>query len=176
MAYSVVMNKNMLSFPIVRVTDILYGRAFLEVIAGFITLVFIWIIFTLLGISPYPDDPWQAVLAYLATIFLAIGIGTIVSVIATILPIFVTVYALMTILFYLGSGCLFVTPNLPDQIAIPMSYNPLVQCVEWMRTAYFDTYSDRLLDKEYLLTVASTCLVVGLLAEKYSKRMMLDAG
>ncbi|MBB3570173.1 ABC transporter permease [Rhizobium sp. BK491] len=176
MAYSIILNKNMLSFPIVRVTDIIYGRAFLEISAGFITLLFIWIIFIAMGVDPYPDDPLQAVFAYLATILLALGVGSIISVMTTILPIFVTVYALMTILFYLGSGCLFVTPNLPDQIAIPLSYNPIVQCVEWMRTAYFESYSDRLLDREYILSFGGVCLLIGLLAEKYSKRLMLDAG
>lgn len=175
MAYSVILNKNMLSFPVVKVTDIIYGRAFLEVIAGFITLVFIWIIFNAMGVNPYPNDPIQALYAYLATILLAMGIGSIISVITTILPIFVTVYALMTILFYLGSGCLFVTPNLPDQIAIPLSYNPLVQCVEWMRVAYFENYSDRLLDRSYVLSFGATCLFIGLAAERYSKRLMLDA-
>ncbi|PST17632.1 capsular biosynthesis protein [Rhizobium sp. JAB6] len=175
MAYSVVMNKSMLSFPIVRVTDIMYARALLEIIAGFITLFLIWIIFTVMGLSPYPDDPLQAVFAYLATIFFAIGVGSIICVIATIQPLFVTVYALMALLFYLGSGCLFVTPNLPDQIAIPLSYNPLAQCVEWMRVAYFENYSDRLLDREYLLSFSGACLLVGLAAERYTKRLMLDA-
>lgn len=175
MAYSVILNKNMLSFPVVKVTDIIYGRAFLEVVAGFITLVFIWIIFSAMGVNPYPDDPVQALYAYIATILLAMGIGSIVSVITTIIPLFVTVYALMTILFYLGSGCLFVTPNLPDQIAVPLSYNPLVQCVEWMRVAYFENYSDRLLDRGYVLGFGACCLFIGLAAERYSKRIMLDA-
>lgn len=176
MAYSIILNKNMTSFPIVKVTDIIYGRAFLEIIAGFVTLFFIWVIFTAMGVSPYPDNPTQAVFAYLATILLALGVGSIISVMTTIFPIFVTVYALMTILFYIGSGCLFVTPNLPDQIAIPLSYNPIVQCVEWMRTAYFEGYSDRLLDKEYLLSFGGISLMIGLLAERYTKRLMLDAG
>ncbi len=175
MAYSVILNRNMLSFPVVKVTDIMYGRAFLEVVAGFITLIFIWVIFTIMGVNPYPNDPVQALYAYLATILLAMGIGSIVSVITTIIPIFATVYALMTILFYLGSGCLFVTPNLPDPIAIPLSYNPLVQCVEWMRVAYFETYSDRLLDKGYMLSFGATCLFIGLAAERYFRRLILDA-
>ena len=142
MCLSVVLNKNMLSFPVVKVTDILFARAFLEIIAGFITIFFMWLIFMAMGLTPYPADPAQAALAYLATIFLAIGIGSIGGVITSFAPMFATAYALSSILFYLSSGCLFVTTRLPEQIAIPLSYNPVAQCVAWMRTAYFENYSD----------------------------------
>jgi len=175
MALSIVLNKNMLSFPIVTVTDILFARAFLEVIAGFITLIFVWIIFVCLGLNPYPMDPAQAVLAYLATILLAVGIGTIVGVITSFLPLFVTIYALFSIVVYIASGAVFVSPNLPDQLAIPLSYNPVVQCVEWMRTAYFGGYSDRLLDRGYLLGFGLASLFIGLAAERLSRRILLDS-
>ena len=175
MSLSVALNKNMLSFPIVKVTDILFARAFLEVIAGCITLFLLWIIFIALGLSPYPDNPEQAVMAYMASVLLALGIGTIAGVITSFLPIFATAYALAGILFYLSSGCLFVTPNLPDQIAIPLSYNPVAQCVEWMRVAYFENYSDRLLDREYLLAFGLVSLFIGLVAERCSRRILMDS-
>jgi len=174
MSLSIVINRNMLSFPNVKVTDILYARAFLEIIAGCITLLFLWIIFLALGLSPYPNDPLEAVYAYLATILLALGVGTIAGVITAFLPIFATAYALMGIIFYVSSGCVFVTPYLPDQIAIPLSYNPLTQCVEWMRVAYFENYSDRLLDREYLLSFGAGSLLVGLIAERISRRILMD--
>jgi len=175
MSLSVFLNKNMLSFPIVKVTDILFARAFLEIVAGCITLLLLWIIFVSLGISPYPADPTQAVFAYLATILLALGVGTIAGVITSFQPFFATVYALTGILVYLGSGAVFVTPNLPDQLAIPLSYNPVAQSVEWMRTAYFETYSDRLLDREYLLAFGFSTLLIGLTAERLSRRILMDS-
>ncbi|TGE86637.1 capsular biosynthesis protein [Rhizobium sp. SEMIA 4088] len=176
MSLSVAINKNMLSFPIVKVTDILFARAFLEIVAGSITLLFMWLMYMSLGLSPYPADPTQAVFAYLATILLAIGIGTIAGVITAFIPMFATGYALMGLVFYLTSGCLFVTPNLPDQIAIPLSYNPVVQCVEWMRVAYFESYSDRLLSKEYLLALGMASLLIGLVAERLLRRTLMDEG
>jgi capsular polysaccharide transport system permease protein len=174
MSLSVVLNRNMLSFPIVKVTDILFGRAFLEIIAGFFTIFLMWIIFTSLGLSPYPADPAQAILAYLATILLALGVGTVAGVITSFAPMFATAYALSGIILYLASGCLFVTPSFPDQIAIPLSYNPVAQCVEWMRTAYFENYSDRLVNKEYLLAFGLLSLFIGLLAERLFRRVLMD--
>lgn len=174
MSLSLILNKSMLSFPIVKVTDILFGRAILEAMSAVITLALMWLIFTAIGVSPYPDDPAQALLAFLTTILLGVGIGTIVGVITLFLPIFATGYALMGIIFYLSSGSLFVTSNFPDQIAIPLSYNPVLQCVEWMRTAYFEGYSDRLVNKEYLLAFGLGSLFLGLVAERLSRRILLD--
>jgi capsular polysaccharide transport system permease protein len=175
MSLSLVLNKQMLAFPIVTVTDVLFGRAFLEVIAGCITLATMWIIFISLGLNPYPVDLTQAVFAYLSTVLLAVGVGTVVGVITMYLPLFATAYALMGIVFYLTSGSLFVVSNLPDQIAVPLSYNPAMQCVEWMRTAYFENYSDRLLSREYLVAFGVVSLFVGLLVERFSRRILLDA-
>ncbi|OCJ12788.1 capsular biosynthesis protein [Rhizobium sp. AC27/96] len=175
MCLSLVLNKPMLAFPVVRITDILFGRAFLEVIAGCITLAMVVAIFVCLGVDPMPVDLEQAVLAYMATILLAVGIGTLAGVASLFLPVFVTVYALMGILFYLTSGALFVASNLPDSIAIPLSYNPVIQCTEWMRTAYFETYSNRLLDKEYLVGFGLGSLCLGLLMEKFARGKLLES-
>ncbi len=174
MGLSVVINQQMLSFPIVRVTDILYGRALLEVIAGCGTLALMWVILVSLGLNPYPDDPADAVLAYMATILLALGIGTIVGVITQLLPLFVTVYALLIIVLYISSGALFVATAFPDEIAIPLSYNPVLQCVEWMRKAYFENYNDRILDREYVVWFGVTSLMIGLLLERCLRRFVMD--
>lgn len=175
MSYSILVNRSMLSFPAVTVTDVLFGRAALEVLAGFVTIFLMWIFFTFAGIAPYPIDPTQAVLAYLSTVLLAVGIGSIAGVITSFFPMFATAYSLMNILIYLSSGAVFVTPNLPDQIAIPLSYLPVVQCVEWLRWAYFDGYSDRLLDRGYLLGFGLGALFIGLASERVSRRILFDS-
>lgn len=174
MCLSVILNKNMLSFPIVQITDILFGRAFLEVIAGFITIILLWIIFISMGLSPYPDDPTQAILAYLATVLLALGFGTVAGVISAFAPMFATAWALAGIVFYLSSGCVFVTVDMPDAVSFPLSYNPVLQCVEWMRSAYFENYSDKLVNKEYLLAFAAGTLFIGLVAERCCRRILMD--
>ncbi len=174
MSLSLLFNKSMLAFPAVKVTDILFGRAFLETIASALTLALIIFILWLAGDNPAPVDPVQAVLAFLATILLAVGVGTLVGVVVMFVDIFVTVYALMGIVFYVSSGTLFVASQLPDSIAIPLSYNPILQCVEWMRTAYYDDYSDRLLNKEYLIIFGFTSLGLGLFLEKTFRRIMME--
>ncbi|MDK4742758.1 capsular biosynthesis protein [Rhizobium sp. CNPSo 3464] len=174
MSLSLVLNRNLLSFPVVKVVDVMMARAFLEIIAAVITMTFMVAIIYTVGDNPAPYDFDQAVLAYLATLLLAIGIGSLVSVLVMFFEFFVTIYALLMILVYVSSGTLFLGTALPDQLAIPLSWNPIFQCTEWMRSAYFLGYDTRLLSKEYLIAVGAGSLCLGLLLERVFRGKMLQ--
>jgi capsular polysaccharide transport system permease protein len=150
------------------------ARAFLEVIAAFITLILIIIIIYAMGDNPFPWDTSEAVKAYLACLLLAVGVGALAGVVVMFSPFFVTIYALMMILVYIGSGTLFVISNLPESISTPLSYNPVVHTVEWMRVAYYPTYSTKILDKQYLISFGITSLFIGLLLERVLRARMLE--
>lgn len=175
MSLSILLNRPMLAFPVVQVLDILMARAYLEVVAGFLTLIFMFTILLIFGENPWPYDPAQALMAYLATVLLAVGVGILVGVVAMFFNFAVTLYALLLILAYFSSGTLFVAPYLPDAIAIPLSWNPITQSVEWMRTAYFETYPDRLLDRSYLVGCGLLALFGGLVVERLCRRIMLES-
>lgn len=174
MSLSLILNRPMLSFPVVKIADVMIARAFLETIAAALTLLFMIIILFAMGENPVPYDPTQAVLAYLSTLLLAIGVGTLAGVIVMFFPFFATLYALAMILVYISSGTLFVASALPDVVALPLSWNPLVHSVEWMRGAYFESYSARLLDKQYLVGFGLTSLGLGLILERAFRRKMLE--
>ena len=174
MSLSLIINKPMLAFPAVSVVDIMLARAFLEVIAAFITLIFfIFIIYTI-GDNPFPWDISEAVKAYISVLLLAVGVGVLAGVIVMFSPFFATIYALMMILVYLGSGTLFVISSLPDVISTPLSYNPVLHAVEWMRVAYYPTYSTKILDRQYLIGFGITSLFLGLLLERALRGKMLE--
>jgi capsular polysaccharide transport system permease protein len=139
MSLSLILNKPMLAFPVVQVVDVMIARAFLEAIAGALTLAFLLSILKFLGENIAPFDLEQAVLAYLSTLLLAVGIGSLVGVIVMFAPIFATAYALILIVVYAVSGTLFVANQLPESAAYALSFNPVLQGVEWMRTAYYPT-------------------------------------
>lgn len=174
MSLSILINKSMMSFPAVQTTDILFGRALLEIFAWVITLSLIILFLLFVGDDPMPANLSEAVLCYLTTILLAVGVGTLAGVIVMFFEMFVTVYALLCIVFYISSGTLFVANQFPDSISIPLSYNPIVQCVEWMRTAYFENYSDRLVNKEYVVMFGIVCLLIGLLLERTFRMQIKD--
>lgn len=174
MSVSLMMNKSMLSFPAVKVMDIMLARAFLEIIAAFITLVLVILIIISLGESAMPSNLGQAVLAYLSSIVLAVGVGALAGVISMFLNFFVVLYGLAAIVIYMLSGTLFVASQLPESVQAMLSWNPVLHCVEWMRTAYFETYSDKVLDKAYPFSFGGICFLIALAAERIFRRQMMD--
>lgn len=174
MSISLMLNRPMLGFPVVKVIDVMAARAFLEVIAAFITLFFMISIIYIVGDDPFPMDTSEAVKAYSAVLLLAVGVGSLAGVIVMFSPFFATIYALLMILVYVGSGTLFVISNLPDIISTPLSYNPVVHAVEWMRLAYYPTYSSKVLDKGYLIGFGMTSLFLGLFLERVLRGKMLE--
>lgn len=174
MSLSLVMNRPMLSFPVVTVVDILMARAFLEITAAALTLFFMFVILLAAGDNPLPGDPFEAVYAYLATLLLAIGTGFLAGVIVMFVPFFATVFALMMIVVYITSGTLFVTASLPEPVAYALSWNPVFHAVEWMRLAYYPGYSDKWLDKTYLISYGAISLCAGLLLERLLRMKMKE--
>lgn len=174
MSLSVLLNRSMLAFPVVTVVDIMMARAFLEIIAAFLTLIFMFVILLALGESPFPADPYQAACAYFASMLLAIGCGFLAGVVVMFLPFFATIYALMMVVVYLASGTLFVSSAIPDPIAYALSWNPIFHAVEWMRAAFYPDYNSKWLDKTYLIIFGLLCLCAGLALERILRMKMLE--
>lgn len=173
MSVSVVANKNMLSFPAVHLLDIMLARAFLEFIGVMVSMFIMYIILISMGSEPIPRSPSTALLALLATILLSIGVGTVVSVISAMLPLFPMIYAFSMIVIYLSSGGPIYLQSFPVQVVQICSYNPVFHAVEWMRSAYYLGYPTQDLDKGYLVMWGLGSFAVGLLMERYLKEMIL---
>jgi capsular polysaccharide transport system permease protein len=174
MAFSVSLNRPMMAFPIVTVNDVLVGRAALEIIAAFATLFFIHLVLWMMGENPFPYDLDRAVTAYLSTLFLAFACGYLIGILYLFFPMIITAYQLMIILMYATSGVFFVPSDLSDSAAYALGYNPVVVCIEWYRTAYFESYSDKLVDGQYVLSFSAIILLLALCLERFFRRKMLE--
>jgi capsular polysaccharide transport system permease protein len=53
-----------------------------------------------------------------------------------------------------------------------MGLNPLLQDVEWMRSAYYPDYPTLVLDKLYPIKFGFITLAVGLLLERFARRFV----
>jgi capsular polysaccharide transport system permease protein len=169
MVTSIITNKPMLSFPAIHVTDIIFGRATLEIMGSVMMAMFVMLIFGLLGEPSLPIDIANAVAALSATMLLAVGIGFIVSLLAAMFPPVAIGYMLIVIIVYITSGTVFVISSMPAPVIEVLQWNPVLHGVEWMRTAYYLDYPTQVLDKGYLLRFAASTLFIGLVAERYSR-------
>ncbi|RBP04633.1 capsular polysaccharide transport system permease protein [Roseiarcus fermentans] len=172
--WGMVTNKPMLAYPIVRVTDILFSRMILEILNSVIVVVILAAAFWCFGIDFIPANLTVAASAFLAAVLLGVGFGIFNSIIAAFMPMWFTVYSLSMIVFWIASGILFVPDALPDQAVYWLSYNPVLQCVEWMRSAYYDDYGAHVLDKQYTLVWAAGSILAGLALERVVRGKILS--
>jgi hypothetical protein len=69
----ILLNRPQLSFPVVKVTDILFARPIVEVLNAGLAVLILFVIFWSLGIDFMPRDVVQASLAMLAMMLLGLG-------------------------------------------------------------------------------------------------------
>jgi ABC-type polysaccharide/polyol phosphate export permease len=173
MSISLLANKSMMAFPVVRLLDIVLARAFLEFI-GIVFAVLIMLVFLVsLGSNPIPRNPSEALIAFFFTVVLALGFGIIASVISAIIPIFTMIYALCMVVFYLSSGAPIYLHAFPEQVLYACSWNPVFHAVEWIRTAYYLGYPSQFLDKTYLIGSALSSVAIGLVMERTLRPQVL---
>jgi capsular polysaccharide transport system permease protein len=118
-------------------------------------------------------DIVQASFALLSMMLLGLSFGIINGIIAGMFPMWITGYALLSILLWLSSGVLFVPDALPEIVRTPLSYIPSLQGVEWVRSAYYEGYGTDILDKTYVLEFAVITLFLGLALERLLRGRLL---
>lgn len=173
MSVSLLANKMMMAFPVVRLLDIVLARAFLEVIGIILATGIMVTILIVLGSNPVPARPSEALLAMFLVGLFALGMGIIASVISGITPTFAVVYGLSMIVYYLSSGAPIYLHSFPEQVIYACSWNPVFHAVEWVRSAYYLGYPTQYLDKGYLVGSAFGSLAIGLAMERLLRPQIL---
>lgn len=166
-------SRPMLAFPEVKVLDMLFASALLEVLSAFSVVIVFLIIAWFAGIDAWPRDVVQACYALGACILLGLGFGLFNSVIVLAFPPWMTGYALVTIILWMTSGVYFVPDALPAPIREALAYNPVVQLIEWMRSAYFEGYGGLILDRGYVIECAAASILLGLSLERLIRGHLL---
>lgn len=170
----VVLNKPMLNYPIVKVGDLLFARAILEILNAGVVVIVTVIILTAMGVDVWPPRPQDAMCAMLACILLGFGFGLVNGVIAGVFTFWITPFSLFQIVLWIASGVVMVPDELPENARYWLSFNPALIGVEWMRSAFYDGYGlGELLDKPYMLGFAVTSIFVGLLMERTMRGRIL---
>jgi capsular polysaccharide transport system permease protein len=165
-------NKALLAYPPVKPFDAIVARLVLETIIMFI----IWIIFYSL-LSIVSEE--KVIINYVkfaealgALCFLSFGVGTFNAVVATLLPTYERIWGVIRFPLLILSGVFYVPALSPPAMQAVIGWNPILHCVEWVRTAVYLTY-DPLLDKSYVFVIGALFLVTALLLERaYRHRIM----
>jgi capsular polysaccharide transport system permease protein len=166
MMVSVQHTRPLLAFPVVKILDLLFAGAILEVLSSCCSIIVLGIVLTLFDVDITPLNPAQAAFAFCAAMLLGLAFGVFNSLLLMAMPIWMTVSSLFNIFLYATSGIFFVPSALPPTLRYYASFNPLLQIIEWMRSAYYDGYGAELLDKKYAVSFAVVLFFLGLVVER----------
>jgi capsular polysaccharide transport system permease protein len=170
----IVQNRSLLSFPVVKVMDLILARAIVEVLTRTFVILIVFAILWSIGVGFMPVDIVQASLALLSMMLLGLGFGVVNAVIAGAVPFWIFAYILFSLVLWFLSGVIFVPDALPEVARTPLSYVPTLQGVEWMRSAYYEGYGASMLDKPYLIAFGVVTLFIGLILERLVRGKIIE--
>jgi len=167
-------NRPLLYFNRVKIFDILLARGILEAVGSVVVFIILVCIMAVYATDFSPRDWPGIVFAVAVTIYFSFSFGVPNALIAHVLPVWYVFFNLTIPLLWLTSGIIFFPTAIPDPYDRWLALNPLLQCVEWIRYAYYEDYPDKLLNIPYLITFATVCLAVSLIAERLARRVLLS--
>jgi capsular polysaccharide transport system permease protein len=173
MMISIIYARPLLAFPEVKVLDILIASALLEILtACCVTFIFI-ILAWAFGIDIVPRDLVQATYAFGAAVLLGFGFGMLNGVMVLAVPMWFTGYALLMIAMWISAGVFFVPDALPHTIREILAYQPVLQVIEWTRSAYYEGYGGLVLDRRYIIGTGLVTVFLGFLLERVMRGHLL---
>ncbi len=175
MQLAVLMTKPLLSFPEVRILDVLLASAALEFLASCSVTLLLLMLAWFFGVSTMPRDLVEAASAFGAAALLGLGFGLLNGVVTLAMPMWMTIWTLLSILLWISSGVAFVPDAMPESARYLLSFLPTLQIVEWMRSAYYEGYGSSILDRGYTVSFGVVATFLGLLAERGMRGHLLVA-
>jgi capsular polysaccharide transport system permease protein len=172
--YSLAENRPLLYFNRVKIFDILLARGILEAAGSVVVFIIVVCILAVYSTDFSPRDWPGIVFAVAATIYFGYSFAVPNALIAHLLPVWAMFFNLSIPVFWIASGIIFYPTAIPEPYDRWLALNPLLQCVEWIRYAYYEDYPDKLLNIPYLITFATACLAVSLIAERLARRVLLS--
>ena len=167
-------NRPLLYFNRVKIFDILLARVILEATGSVVVFIIFVCVLAVYSTDFSPRDWPGIVFAVAATIYFGFSFGVPNALVGHVLPVWYMFFNFTIPVFWLASGIVFLPTAIQDPYDRWLALNPLLQCVEWIRYAYYEDYPDKLLNIPYLITFATACLAVSLIAERLARRVLLS--
>jgi capsular polysaccharide transport system permease protein len=168
LAMAIPQNRQLLNIPVIRPVHLILSRCILEMLNAMVVLALFIFIVSLFDVDLIPEDITEGAKAIGAAVFLGIGLGFFNAVMCMLVGHFFLVFFTVSMIgLYLLSGIYLPPSAMPEDIRQYMAYNPLLQLVEWLRSAYFASYDADLVNKPLILWVGGISLTLGLAGERF---------
>lgn len=154
----------LLMFPQVTRMDVLLSK----VIVNFLISIFVFIVLLaglyLLGFEFRIDDLLGVLIGLFLLVALGFGLGLVVGALTIRYEFISSVFEpLMGRPLFFASGLFFTASMLPANAREYILYNPVLHCIEQIRSSLFTTFDSRYVDLSYVLIFALVLISIGLM-------------
>ncbi|MGC8202970.1 ABC transporter permease [Aliiroseovarius sp. PTFE2010] len=163
-------NRALLTYPVIRELDTLIARALLIAATYLAIMVLFFGALISLGLAPWPSHPEALILAFITTWLLGFGMGLMNAVVSSMWDTWTQVERVLTRPLFFVSAIFYVPSQLPPEAIAVLKWNPVLHLVEWMREGFYPRYNSMVLDKSYVLMVATLLILLGLAGERLFRK------
>lgn len=174
MCFAIDANRSLFLFPVVKPLDMMIARACIEFLTAFTVVIIFCTALLALGVEIIPQNVSTWASALFGTVYFSICLGIFNTVCYSLTKAWNVVFIAIILVMYSTSGTFVLPSTFSPDVREIMWFNPLLHCVEWLRSAYYEGYGDDMLSKSYVLWVATGFLFFGLLGERFARGKLLS--
>lgn len=168
-------NIPLMSFPIVRMIDILVARSLVELLNSAIIIIIVIITISIIGSDIFIYDRSLALLSVLLAYLFGVSTGYFFGIIGQIFQTLTLVGFLLIPLNWVVCGIFFIPEALPDQMRSVISWFPMSHIVDIARLAVFPTYLSTFSRVDFVLTIALGNIFLTISIERLARTKILSA-
>ena len=166
--------KKCLYIPIVRPIDPFIAAAIIQMLLYIVIYLIFFLGYYFVNGTGLPHD-WAATFFPLVVCaMLGLGSGLINTAICAYFPPWDKFFAILMMPLFLISGVLHPLHTFPSYVQDILYWNPLAHAVVASRNGYYDIYEYPFYDPFYFIGFSVTTLFIGLVAERFARRRILE--
>ena len=167
-------SRPLLTYPAVSWMDAIFARALLNFLTN--ALVAILLFAALIAVLDL-----QVVFriehileAFALAVLLGMGMGMVNCVVMGFIPVWETIWGVITRPLFLASGVLLIYEDLPRNVQEYLVWNPLMHVTGAMRMGFFPTYSPQYISYPFVVFVGVVLVMFGMLLLRRHYRWLLQ--
>ncbi len=165
-------NKSLLVYPHVLPLEIVLARATVVVATQIVSIGLILLLGIFLGYPVHITRPDLLMVALFLALCLGIGCGFLGATLVLFFPEMNNVIPMLLRIMFFLSGVFFSVTVFVHRFGSWLLLNPVLQCIEMMRTAMSVGYISPYFDMQYLCMVNLAVMTLGLLLERFNHRRL----
>lgn len=162
-------NAALLTYPQVKVSDVLLGRVFLEAATTMVIYVLFMCALKIIEQEPFStwyDHSLDMFLCIVSIVYVGIAGAFFSSSMTRLTPLWGTIWSYMGRPLWYLSGIFFTLSTLPHNARRYMTFNPLAHMIEWWRSASLSQFESTAYSPTFVIVSATIVLFIGLAVDR----------